>query len=209
MKNLLAIILITSLSITQTSAQDSDWQMRLGGGYFVGGKVRAVQGLADVTDGGSFEAGIQYRVGYQRYVGIRYLYAGTGLDFIPYNEYSNFNRDIITMNAHFVGIATTQYFTNYNTKPYFESTFNANIYAPYGYQNSTFFSLGLGAGAHITLSEMAGLRIGGEVQLPFGNSAEGVYCGIGSYTGPNCGLSLNGTVLATQLNFGAAFTFNL
>ncbi len=209
MKNLLIIISMLTLATTQATAQNSDWNMRLGGGYFVGGKVEAKQGLMDVTNGGSFETGLQYRIGYQRYVGVRYMFAGTGLLFEPYNEYNFYNPQEITMNAHFIGIATTQYFTDNTAKPYFETTFSANIYAPADMNSQTYFSLGFGGGVMVELSDLVGLRVGGEMQLPFGGDASGVYCGIGYYSGPNCGLSVNGGVIATQLNFGAAFTFAL
>lgn len=207
MKNIL--ILISLLLCTLSTYAQGDWDLRVGGGYFVGGRLDALQGELDITNGGSFETGLQYQVGYQRYVGIRYLYAGTGLQFDPYNEYAQYELEKLNMNAHFIGLATTQYFTDNIAKPYFETTFNANIYKPEGLDSRVYFSLGFGGGVKIELSEMVGMRIGGELQLPISGDGAGIYCGIGNYYGPNCGVSLEGGVLATQLNFGAAFTFSL
>ncbi len=209
LKNLSTLSVLILITLGSAKAQNGDWNLRLGGGYFVGGKIDALQGNVDITNGASFETGLQYQFGPQRYVGLRYLYAGTGLELNPYNEFNHFNPEEITMHAHFIGLAFTQYFTDNVAKPYFETSFNANINAPHGLDNQTFFSLGFGGGVSIELSEMVGLRLGGELQLPISGDGTGVYCGIGSYYGPNCGVSFNGGVIATQLNFGAAFTFDI
>jgi hypothetical protein len=159
-------------------------QLSLGAsaGYQFNGKVNGYYGTLNFKDGGNY--GIQASYWVDQFTAVEFSYTGTSSNAIW--EYPPGEEPIQT-GQNWFQLGSVRSVGGYNAvKPFGAFSLGATQYTFDSGSDQWFFSVTLGGGAMIDLSDRVGIRLQGRFMMPLTFSGVGIGCGIGS-GGASCG----------------------
>ncbi len=185
--SVLAIIL-TAVLAGSAFAQDKGIMITALGGYQWGGTLKGWDGEARLNDAGNWGIALDIPVAPDTYVELIYTRQITELQ---YREYGSGEpaQEVFDIAVEYYQIGGLYTMAKDGPKPFGTMTLGATRFAP---QNSIYssewkFSVALGLGIIIPVSERIGIRTHARLLLPFLYTGGGLWCG-----GSGCSMGISG-----------------
>jgi len=203
---LIAVLLFMAvISIQDLSAQD----IELNGfaGWQFGGKARLYEGDFDISDAMNYGGKLAVGLSSTTFVEISYMRADTDGRFYSYNGGSS---DVFEFSSNYIHIAGLQEADLGRISPYGTLGVGLVFWTSKSSQleGKTQFSITLGAGVKIWLTDIVGIRIHGGMMMPMVWNGAGFGCGIGT-GGAGCGGAVYTRITPFQGEFSGGLVFRL
>jgi hypothetical protein len=207
LKTLLIALLMGLVCMPELHAQ----AIELNGfaGWQLGGRARLYDGDFNIDDAMAYGGRISVGLSTTTYVEVTYLRSDTEGIFIPYS-FPGDRSDPIAFSSNYVHIAGLQEAHFGPLSPFGTIGMGMAIWSPKGSQLNTKvqFSVNLGAGLKLWLTDFLGIRLQGSMLMPMVFNGFGFGCGIGT-GGSSCGSSLYTRITPFQGEFTGGIILKL
>jgi len=203
---LMAMLLFMAvISIQDLSAQD----IEINGfaGWQFGGKARLWDGDFQISDAMNYGGKLAVGLSSTTFVEISYMRADTDGRFYPYTGTPS---DVVQFNSNYIHFAGLQEADLGRISPFGTLGVGLVVWSPKTSQLSgkTQFSITLGAGLKIWLTDIVGIRLQGSMMMPMVWNGAGFGCGIGT-GGSGCGGSVYTRITPFQGEFSGGLIIRL
>lgn len=205
MKNLIKkywfIGLVLLILYPTASSAQGKFEITPFGGYMFGGKLRTYQGDLKIQDNANYGLLIDIAVAKDTKFEFFWSQMQTHAEFRPYYNYEHL-RGEFDVNINYYQIGTVREVNMDNIRPFGAFTLGAVYFSPQdnSIKDSWRFSVSLGGGAKIWLSDRIGIRLQGRLLMPLYFQGVSMYAGIGS-GGSSSGVSVGAGVPILQGDF--------
>lgn len=181
-------------------------------GYFFGGKVNFYEGSLKLNDNVDFGINFSFEVDEGSFIELSYIGSKSSAYWRPYNYMPNYPSQDFNINSNYFLIGGLHQVPMGSQNVLGFGTLKAGL----GYFNSLDnsisdvwrFSIGMGLGVKIFITERVGIRLSGNMYMPLYFNGVGAYVGVGG-GGVSSGLSLNSTAVIIQGDFSGGLIFVL
>jgi len=210
LKNTRFILIVSMLFISSMSF--SQLEISPTAGYFFGGKVNFYEGSLKLNDNADFGINLAFEVDEGSFIELSYVGSKSSAYWRPYGYLPNYPSQDFNINSNYFLIGALHQVPLGSQNVYGFGTFKLGA----GYFNAIEsrysdywrFSIGMGLGIKIFITERVGIRLGGNMYMPLYFNGVGAYVGIGT-GGTSSGLSLNSTAVIVQGDFSGGLIFVL
>jgi hypothetical protein len=187
------ILSLTFLMLSAISFGQAKFELSPFGGYMFGGKIAFYEGDLKIKDNGNYGLALDIRLASDTQIELMWTQMATTGEFIPYFGYDYLALQQFDVTVGYIQIGSVREFDMDKVKPfgvftlgttYFmpkDATFNEGSYftETTTLEDSWKFSVTLGAGAKIWLSDRVGIRLQGNLMLPMFWGGAGFTVGTG------------------------------
>lgn len=180
-------------------------------GYMFGGRLNYYQGELKIKDNVNYGVSlIVPNVSYGTDLEINYTRMDTRATFQPYNNFPDYDYTEFDLSVNYIQIGAIKTFSDDDVfKPFGSFSAGATIFSPKtDYSDVWRFSITLGLGARIAISDRVGVILRGRLMLPMVFAGVGGYYGIGS-GGSGGGLYVSSYAAIIQGDFSGGIYFSL
>jgi hypothetical protein len=205
----LIVIITILLVIPFDSSAQGKIEISPFGGYMFGGRIRFYEGELRISDNGNYGVAISKEIRPDVQVEFSWNQMQSNASFRPNYGYEEFARTF-DVNVNYFQLGGIWEMDMKNVKPYglfsmgatwFDSKVN-------DIDDAVRFSIALGGGAKIWISDIIGIRLQGRFLMPMYFNGVGVFCGIGTGgSGCSAGVGTSSTILEGDLTAGLIFRF--
>jgi len=199
--------LVLLLLYPASSSAQGKFEITPFGGYMFGGKLRTYQGDLKVQDNANYGLLINIAIAKDQKFEFFWSQMQTSADFRPYYGYEDLRANF-DLNINYYQIGTVREVNMDKIRPFGAFTLGAVYFNPkntgsqdspgyYNIQDSWRFSVSLGGGAKIWLSDRIGIRLQGRLLMPLYFQGVSMYAGVGT-GGASTGISVNSGVPILQ-----------
>ena len=142
------------------------------GGYMFGGKMRFYEGDLKINDNANYGLVLDVEVAPDTKLELFWSQMSTTAQFKGYYGYDFLTTDPFDVNVGYIQIGSVRELNYDNIRPFGAFTLGTTYFIPSGntgtvnYQDTWKFSVSLGGGAKIWLSDRVGIRLQGRLMLP-------------------------------------------
>jgi hypothetical protein len=178
-------------------------------GYMLGGSVHYLEGKLNVNDGAVYGGSlIVADIKYSTDLELSYSHMASTADFNAYPGYGLFDQTV-DMSTNYLQIgAIKKMQVSEKFIPLFSISAGATWFTSSEYEAVWRFSVAMGGGAEIFITDRIGIMLRARLLLPMNFAGVGGWCGIGT-GGSGCGLSMNSYSVVTQGDFTGGLIFKL
>jgi len=181
-------------------------------GYFFGGKVNFYEGSLKINDNADFGINLAFEIDEGSFFEFSYVGSKSSAYWRPYGYTPNYPNQDFYINSNYFLLGGVHQVPMGSQNVFGFGTFKLGA----GYFNSLEnsiadvwrFSVGMGLGVKIFITERVGIRLSGNMYMPLYFNGVGAYVGIGG-GGVSSGLSLNSTAVIIQGDFSGGLIFVL
>jgi len=168
-------------------------------GYMFGGKLRLYEGELKFKDNMNYGLILDYEVAPDSKLEFFWSQMNTTAEFRPYYGFEDY-RGSFDVNVNYFQIGGVREINNGQVRPFGAFTLGATYFSPQdaNISDDWRFSITLGGGAKIWLSDRIGLRLQGRLLMPMYFSGVGFYAGTGG-----SGMSVGASSTIIQGDFTA------
>jgi hypothetical protein len=150
-------------------------------GYQFGGKLRLYEGEIKLDNAANYGLVLNYEVAKDTKLELFWSQMNTTAQFNPYYGYGNLEVDPFDMNVGYIQIGSVREINMDNIRPFGSFTLGTTYFLPQNtiYEDAWKFSVTLGGGVKIWLSDRVGIRMQGRLMLPMFWSSTGFSVGTG------------------------------
>ena len=197
------ITLVLLLLYPTASSAQGKFEITPFGGYMFGGKLRTYQGDLKIQDNANYGLLIDIAVARDTKFEFFWSQMQTSAEFRPYYGYEDLGGGFdVNINYFQIGTVREVEVDNASIKPFGAFTLGAVYFSPQDktIQESWRFSVTLGGGVKIWLSDRIGIRLQGRLLMPLYFQGVSMYAGIGT-GGASTGVSVGAGVPILQGDF--------
>ena len=151
------------------------------GGYMFGGKVKFYEGDLKVNDAANYGVALDVEVAPDTKLEVFWSQMSTTAEFNPYYGFDYLAVEPFDVNVGYIQIGSVRELDKGNVRPFGSFTLGTTYFTPKNtvYDQSWKFSVTLGGGAKIMLSDRVGIRLQGRLMLPMFWGGAGFTVGTG------------------------------
>ena len=181
-------------------------------GYMFGGRLNYYQGEVKINDNMNYGVSlIVPDISFDTDLEINYTRMDSHLYFTPYNNFPDYEADDFDVSVNYIQVGALKTFSEEGAfKPFGSFSLGTTIFSDKTdtYANVWRFSVTLGLGAKIALTDRVGVILRGRLMMPMVFAGVGGYYGIGG-GGSNGGLYVNSYASIIQGDFSGGLYFSL
>jgi len=180
-------------------------------GYMFGGRLNYYQGELKIKDNMNYGVSVIVpNISWGTDLEINYTRMDSRATFQPYNNFPDYEYTEFDVSVNYIQIGAIKTFSDDNAfKPFGSFSLGTTIFSPKTDYNDVWrFSITLGLGAKIAISERVGVILRGRLMMPMVFAGVGGYYGIGS-GGSGGGLYVNSYSTIIQGDFNGGIYFSL
>jgi opacity protein-like surface antigen len=206
---LIVFMIVPAITIAQGKVEISPFV-----GYMFGGSLNFYEGKLKAENNLNYGVAMDVKLAIDTQIELMWTQMGTTAQFEPYYGYSNLATNSFDMNVGYIQIGSVREFDMDKVKPFGVFTLGTTYFIP---KNVTYtdgevvnidpawkFSMTLGGGAKIWLSDRVGIRLQGNLMLPMFWSSTGFAVGTGG-----SGFYVGGGTSMVQGDFTGGLIFAL
>lgn len=203
LKNSWLLLLVLIFLDPLSSAAQGKLELTPFAGYQFGGKLRMYQGDLKFKDNMNYGLVLDYELATDTKLEFLWTQMNTTADFRPYYGWEEY-RGSFDLGINYFQIGGVREINNGQVRPFGAFTLGATYFAPQNTDiaDSWQFSMTLGGGAKIWLSDRVGIRLQGRLLMPMYFTGVGLYAGIGT-GGVSGGLGVGAGATILQGDFTA------
>ena len=180
-------------------------------GYMFGGRLNYYQGELKIKDNINYGVSVIVPdINWGTDLEINYTRMDSRSTIQPYNNFPGYDYKEFDLSVNYIQVGAIKTFSDDDVfKPFGSFSLGTTIFSPKtDYSNVWRFSITLGLGAKIAISERVGVILRGRLMIPMVFAGVGGYYGIGS-GGSNGGLYVNSYSSIVQGDFSGGLYFSL
>jgi hypothetical protein len=204
LKNSWLLVLVLIFLDPSASSAQGKLELTPFAGYQFGGKLRMYQGDLKFKDNMNYGLVLDYEIATDSKLEFLWAQMNTTAEFRPYYGWEEY-RGSFDLDINYFQIGGVREINNGQVRPFGAFTLGATYFHPKDniVSDSWQFSMTLGGGAKIWLSDRVGIRLQGRLLMPMYFTGVGIYAGIGTGgASGGLGVGAGATVLQGDLSAG-------
>jgi hypothetical protein len=177
-------------------------------GWQLNGKAKLYDGEIRIDDSQNYGGKLAYGLSSSTFLELSYMRTDTRAQFFPYGIGTP--SELVALSSNYIQVGGLQSVDLGRIDPYATIAAGLTVWSPKdaGYSSYTQFSITVGAGLKIWLTDMLGIRLQGSMLMPMVYNGFGLGCGIGT-GGASCGGNVYTRITPFQGEFSGGIVLRI